>query len=330
MTEPAVAPSRSGSRWKLFLRIFISAALLIVLIYKAPHPDLPRQHHTLTFSLLAAAVVVALIGVVLSAWRWQRVLMVFGVRLPVRQLTSHYFVGLFVGNVLPSTIGGDVVRVSRASTATGSSEVAFASVVLERMTGFVGLPLLVLIGFAAEPSLIQEHHAWIALLVAGGTVAVLGLLLLLVGHPRLAGRFEGNPGWTRFLAALHQGIAALRRRPSQIFPLVSIAFLYQLSSVVVFALIFRALDLPISIAAVFAFAPAVLMLQVLPISLSGLGVREGALILFLHPLAQKAGVPDGRIIAAGLLWYACMLLVSVIGAPAFAVGQRARIPETTT
>jgi len=222
------------------------------------------------------------------------------------------------------------VRVTRASGATGSSEVAFGSVVLERLTGFVGLPLLVIIGFSIQPSLIDEKHAWIALLVAFGTVTALAVLLLLTGHPRLAGRFQGNPGWTRFIAALHQGVDGLRRRPGQILPLLAIAFLYQLSSVVMFALIFRALDLPIPIAAVLAFAPAVLMLQVLPISLSGLGVREGALVLFLHPLLQNTSVPDGRIIAAGLLWYACMLLVSVLGAPAFAVGQRARIPETTT
>ncbi len=329
MTEPAVAPRRSGSKWKLLLRIFVSVGLLAFLIYKAPRPSLPHQHHALTFSLLAAAVAVACGGVFLSAWRWQRVLMVFGVKLPVRQLTSHYFVGLFVGNVLPSTIGGDVVRVSRASTATGSSTAAFGSVVLERLTGFVGLPLLVFIGFAMQPSLLEEKHAWIALVVALGTIGVLGILLLLVGHPRLAGRFEGNEGWTRFLAALHQGVDGLRRKPGQILPLLAIAFVYQLSSVVMFGLIFRALDLPIPIAAVVAFTPAVLMLQVLPISLSGLGVREGALVLFLNPLLQGTGVPSGRIIAAGLLWYACMLLISVAGAPAFAVGQKARVPETT-
>ena len=49
-----------------------------------------------------------------------------------------------------------------------------------------------------------------------------------------------------------------------------------------FGLIFRALDLPVPIAAVVAFVPAVSMLQVLPISFGGLGVREGALVLFLH------------------------------------------------
>ncbi len=87
-----------------------------------------------------------------------------------------------------------------------------------------------------------------------------------------------------------------------------------------FGLIFRALDLPVPIAAVIAFGPAVLMLQVLPISFSGLGVREGALVLFLHSF-HVSNAQGG---AAGLLWWGSMLVVSMLGAPAFAVGNRAR------
>ena len=65
-----------------------------------------------------------------------------------------------------------------------------------------------------------------------------------------------------------------------------------------------------------------LLLQVLPISLAGFAVREGALVLFLHSYLDAHGLPDSRAIAAGLLWYACMLIVSMLGAPAFAFGQR--------
>ena len=61
------------------------------------------------------------------------------------------------------------------------------------------------------------------------------------------------------------------------------------------------------------------MVQVLPISLlGGLGVREGALALLLHPL----GVPTAQAIAVGLLWYAMTLIVSLAAAPAFVMGNR--------
>jgi hypothetical protein len=59
---------------------------------------------------------------------------------------------------------------------------------------------------------------------------------------------------------------------------------------------------------------------VLPISLSGLGIREGLLVVLLRPL----DVPTGKAIGIGLLWYGMTLLVSFLGAPAFAVGHRER------
>ena len=65
-----------------------------------------------------------------------------------------------------------------------------------------------------------------------------------------------------------------------------------------------------------AFMPAVAIAQVLPISVGGLGVREGAFVLFLGPL----GVPAGQAVALGLLVYGLNLAVSLLGAPAFAVG----------
>jgi uncharacterized membrane protein YbhN (UPF0104 family) len=67
-----------------------------------------------------------------------------------------------------------------------------------------------------------------------------------------------------------------------------------------------------------AFFPAVLIAQVLPIGISGLGVREGAFVLFLTPL----GVPAEQAIALGLLLYVLNLAVSLLGAPAFAIGAR--------
>jgi hypothetical protein len=65
------------------------------------------------------------------------------------------------------------------------------------------------------------------------------------------------------------------------------------------------------------------MVQVLPITVGGLGVREGAFVLFLHPM----GVSTNQAIALGVLVYAVNLTVSLLGAPAFAVGtRRAEVP----
>jgi uncharacterized membrane protein YbhN (UPF0104 family) len=94
---------------------------------------------------------------------------------------------------------------------------------------------------------------------------------------------------------------------------------YQVSVVAAVLCIVRTLELPVPTAAVIAFVPAVAMAQVIPISIGGLGVREGMLVLFLH---SSFGVKNNQAIAVGLLWYACVLVASMLGAPAFALGKR--------
>ena len=99
--------------------------------------------------------------------------------------------------------------------------------------------------------------------------------------------------------------------------------LYQLSVVMVFALVFRALDLPVPLAGVLAFAPAVMMLQVIPISFSGLGVREGALAAVPAAHSASLTVRRSRPACSGT---AALLLVSMLGAPALALGHRKATP----
>lgn len=307
-----------------WLRIGVSVVLLAVLATNVPDIGgiVPKTHHLRSAVLLVLALLVTLLGVVLSAWRWQRVLAVFDAPVSIGTLTTHYLAGLFVGNVLPSTIGGDVLRVSRCSATTRSSTVAFASVVLERLTGFVALPLLVATGFVLRPSLFDADRAWLALLVAGVTLGALAGILFLAGHPGIAGRFRDHENWMRFIGAVHDGVDRLRRHPRQALSVLATALVYQASVVFAVALVFWTLDLPVPAAGILAFVPAVAMMQVLPLSISGLGVREGMLVLFLHPF----GVSSGQAIAVGLLWYASTLVVSMLGAPAFAVGHRLKAP----
>ena len=227
-----------------------------------------------------------------------------------------------MGNVLPSTIGGDVLRVSRSAKTVGSGETAFAAVALERLTGFLALPLLCLFGFMLDPALLNSDTAWVALLVSGIALAALGMILFLAGHPRAAGRFTEHDNWMRFIGAVHEGLGHLRRNPRAAVGVMLTALVYQVSVVITVGFVILTLGVDVPVASVIAFIPVVAMAQVVPISLSGLGVREGMLVLLYHPL----GVPNGRAIGIGLLWYLVMLLVSLLGAPAFAVGQRERTP----
>jgi uncharacterized protein (TIRG00374 family) len=304
---------------KLGVRIIVSAALLAVLITKIPADDVqPKNTHTGTLLFLVFGLLFTLVGFVLSAWRWQRVFAVFDVHVPLRTLLGHYLAGQFVGNVLPSTIGGDVLRVSRAAKTIGTGDVAFASVAIERLSGFVALPLLSLVGFAVEPSLLSVDRSWIALLIAGATIAALIIILFVAGSSHLAGRFAKHQNWMRFIGAVHVGVDRMRHEPRRAVSVLVAAISYQLSVLIAVYCAIHALGVSVPNGAVLAFLPAVAAAQTLPISLSGLGIREGLLVILLHPL----GVPTGKAIGVGLLWYGMTLVVSLLGAPAFAVGHR--------
>jgi len=307
----------------LALRIGLSVLMLGVLIWRVPSFDLAEvvpelSAHTVIWLTIAAALTLA--ALVLSALRWQRVLEVLGLHAGLRHLLSHYLACQFVSNVLPTTIGGDVLRVSRLSRETGESPKTFASVVLERLTGWLVLPIISVAGFLVNPPLQHLGTATrVALGLAFATLLGLGILLYAVADQRIGGRFAAKEGWRRFAGAVHLGLDRLRREPRAAANLLLVGFAYQLVLVLAAVAAAQALGVrPAGLTALLAFFPAVAIAQVLPIGISGLGVREGAFVLFLGPL----GVATQDAIALGLLLYLLNLGVSLLGAPAFAVGGR--------
>jgi hypothetical protein len=319
---PTAAPRR---RWLvLVIRLVISVAMLAVLLWRVPRfsfEQLLPDWNSDTALFLALAVALTLTGIVLSTLRWRTVLSALGQDAKLRRLLSYNLAGLFVSNVLPTTIGGDVLRVSRLSKENGESAASFASVVLERLTGWLVLPVITFVGLLVNPGLRHLGNATrVAVALSIGTLVALGVVLVSVASRRFGSRVAGSGGWRRFAAAVHLGMARLRRHPLAAFNVLAVGFAYQLVLVLAALMAAKAVGMSVAVGptALLAFFPAVLIAQVLPISISGLGVREGAFVLFLTPL----GVPTQQAIALGLLLYLLNVAVSLLGAPAFAVGGR--------
>ena len=274
---------------------------------------------------LLAGLVVWLGAIILATIRWQRVLTALELPADLPPLLSHSFAGMFVANFLPSTIGGDVLRVSRLSAANGQAPASFASVVLERLTGFLVLPLITLVALFTHPDLLHLGNASkVALLLSVGTLVALAGILVLAGNARIGRRLADNQSWLRFVGAVHLGFDRIRRHPAAVAGVLLTAVAYQLTVVLAAWIATQALGIELGWGPVMAFIPVVAMAQVLPLSVNGLGLREGALVLLLQPL----GVPTGQAVALGLLLYGMNLVVSLLGAPAFAVGARPALRAT--
>jgi uncharacterized membrane protein YbhN (UPF0104 family) len=295
--------------------------MLAYLLSRLHFSSLLPHRGAVALAWVTAGLVVTAVSVVLSALRWQRVLVALELPARLRTLLGHYLAGLFVGNFLPSTIGGDVLRVTRLSAENGEAPPTFASVVLERLSGWIVLPVITLVTMATHPDLLHKGTATrLAIVLSAGTLVLLVGVVFASGHPRLLGRHADNPGWLRFVGAVHLGVDRLRRHPAAAASVLAAGFVYQLTVVFAAWMAAEALGVDVGLTVLLAFFPAVAIAQVLPITFSGLGVREGALVLFLDPFA----VAQHQAIALGLLFYAFNLVVSLLGAPPFAVGARHR------
>jgi hypothetical protein len=312
--------------WSI-VRILATIAMLAVLLSRVDAktivPDWDLDH----IGWLVVALLVTLAGILLASLRWQRVMVALDLRSRMGRLLSTYLAGLFISNFLPTTIAGDALRVSRIASDNGETPRTFASVVLERLSGWAVLPLLTLVGLIVNPTLLHlpggDRPIRIAIIVSVATFGFLLLILTAAGHPSLGGRLASHTGWKRFTGAIHLGVDRFRHRPKVAVQVLLAGVGYQLAVVAAAFAAGHALGLAVGWTAFMVFMPVVAIVQVLPFpTIGGLGLREGALVLFLAPL----GVNQSHAIALGLMVYGINLTVSLLGAPAFAVGGRSPRP----
>lgn len=332
-SAPAVAPDQDDRprRWwrrkivTVPARIGISVALIVVIFAQMDGIDtdelIPSWNRSNTLWTLAAFAA-TFCAFILAAYRWQRVLIALGTHQPMRRLFAHYMAGQFLSNFVPTTVGGDVLRVSRLSRDANDGPTAFTSVVFERLSGWLVLPVITFLGFAVNPGLTHLGSATsIPLYVAVVTLTALILVIVVVGSNWIGDSLEGRSGLLRFAEAVHLGVDRFRAHPKAAGEVIASGFVYQFMLVVAAGCAAEALEIDeVGLTALMAFLPAVLILQVLPLGIGGLGIREGALVLFLDGI----GVIDEQAVALGLAIYALTLLSSLIGFPLLVFGGRTK------
>lgn len=305
------------TRFKILLpriRILASFLMLVLLLHSVKWGTiLPKRSGTVRLLLLAGAVSVLAMG--LSVLRWHRVLAALGNKTKLSTLLRLYLASLFVGNFLPSTVGGDIIRANWLRSLSGFRD-AVASVVLERLTGWVVLPIITITGLLLNPELLHLGSPS-KVVVAIVLLTLIGLAVVItLGMSSPEVTYAEGRGFRALLSASRYGIRQLTTHPRSVVSVLSVSFAYQLAVVCTAIPVAHALGLSLSWTVMLAFVPAVAILQVVPVTIGGLGLREGAFVLFLRPL----GVSTSQAVALGLLVYAINLLVSLLGAPAFAMG----------
>ncbi|GAB4369998.1 MAG: hypothetical protein Kow00114_30070 [Kiloniellaceae bacterium] len=298
-SRPAAPPAgrRGGLRAVLVAaKILVSAGLLAAL---AAASDLGAIGALLVRldPLAALAAVALLAGIpVVSGLRWWLVGRAMAAPLALRDCVALMFVGTFFSQVLPTSIGGDAVRILYAGRRLSYGR-AFNGVMLERASGLLALVVMVAGGALWLGARIDPAPLRLALLASlPGLVAVLAALCLLdsLPLPRLLLR-AARP----FFA-----LAADARRVL-LAPLVSLALLAlsavaQLLTVAAVFVLAEGLGLPLDFTAALAAVPAIVLITFIPLSFAGWGLREGAAAVMLGFVGIAAGEAVALSVLLGL------------------------------
>jgi len=303
---------RALRRW--VVRVAVSAGLgAYILGTHVTAGDIHAAVRGVRIELVAIAALVYLAGQGLSALKWWMLGRSVGFDRPLASYLRFYFIGMFFNVFGPSTLGGDLVRGLYLGSGRRAG-LALGSVVFDRLSG-----LAVLMALGSAALLVFPQYRFprpvTFTLVAGGALLLAGwwtlprLVSLLPAHHRIRRHVEHDlaPFW---------GDRRLLLRVA----LVSLSF--HLSQVVLQYVLTRAAGIEVPFRYCLVFHPLLSVLTALPISVGGIGVREGGYLYFLG----RVGVPEPAAIAVGLVLWLVTLAGGVVGGLVFLVSG-ARLPR---
>jgi uncharacterized protein (TIRG00374 family) len=299
------------------VKLVVSVALLAYLFSITDTAALEQRLRSADLLLLAAAVACYFAMVALATWRWQLLLETLGVDASLRRLGSSYLVATFFNNFLPSNIGGDIVRVQDGSRLTGSTTASLAVVGMDRILGFGALYALAAAAFVLGGPAERE--------LAGARAVLAGLALLfltlayLYFKPGTTRRLLSAAGLDRFpwllerFGTVHGAVHCFRASLGAV--LLALVLSLALHALLVWynISVARALRIPLTVSAAFLMVPLCMLLQAVPISFNGWGLREGLFTVYF----TQVGLPRESALAFSILGAGLSVVLSLSGAVAW-------------
>lgn len=294
-----------GLRWCISLAILAGLALWL------EPARVIDQVRDIQLGWLALALLLGIIQMALSAWRWRFTAGRLGLKLEPGQALTDYYLAAFVNQVLPGGVLGDAWRAQRHAQRSGQRGAAWRAVILERTSGqliVLGLALLTLMFQAPW----REHLLNISDIVGIGLMGF-GLLILLTGLI-LRRSPVGRAQLAELAADARRALLALNAWPLQLLSSVLIVLSYLL----VFAAGARGIGIDLALGQLMLLALPVLLAMLIPVTVAGWGLREGA----AGAIWLLAGLPPEQGVAASLAYGLLVLIASLPGAVVLAIGPR--------
>jgi uncharacterized protein (TIRG00374 family) len=300
---------------KVSLQVLVSGAIFALLLWQI---DLGQTLDILRdsrWAYVAASLAIFLATTWLMAWRWWVLLAARDVHEPYHGLVRMYFVSYAASQVLPTAVGGDAVRIiEHARRRPEVRATAAGAVVMERILGLVGTLVLVAVALALAAGRYEGLRLLVILEIALlAAMIVLGLLLF---SRRIGRHLEERlfPLGRRVklegpLQSLYRTMHEYRNSPGVLSAVLVVTLVAQFARVIAIWLCGEAVGIEVSPLVYIILGPLLFLVQMIPFTLNGIGVREAFFVAFLG----RFDVPPEAAFAAGFLYYAVSIATSLPG-----------------
>jgi len=305
----------------LLLKLLVSVGLLGYLLARIHIERFLQTFASAKFSYIALALLVYLATQGVSAMRWTALARPLGVDTPFKDMVRYYLIGMFFNLFAPGTVGGDVSRVyylvrdenARVQGRSVPTVNAAMSVLMDRAIGMIVLVWLGAAGLLLFPYYAVPHSARVATFLLS-----IGLLAGVLSTPLV--RWLLPTDTHQFIVKLRLAFSAYRRHWRALVSAAIFSLIIHLVQAWMHVVLGQALDLNVPFSFALIVYPLVGTFSAIPISLNGLGLREGGYVVLLSVI----GIGTEKAIAFGILLFLVVACDSLIGGILYLVQQGAR------
>ena len=294
------------------LKIIISLSLMAYLLYKNDWKYIIIKITSIeTVPVLYALLLIVIIIPVFVSFRW-KILVQSEKNISFMDIIKLSYTGLFFSLILPGSVGGDAIKGALFYKKTGNGALATGSIILDRIIGLIGLTILSAIASVVYYKITSDLSFS---LEAGGFLIILILSMVFFSLPSIQEFFLSILSRLRLekLKAFTQKnfdyLSWLKAHPKILLYTLGISFVMQSIAIYACFLTGNALGIHVSIGYYFLFIPIISLIASLPISISGIGVRESSFVYFF----ARVGVPQAGSMALSLIFFSLGAISGLAG-----------------
>jgi glycosyltransferase 2 family protein len=272
------------------LKLTVSLGLLFLLYRQAPIDQIRDLLSTIQVGYLPAIALMLLFNTVLSAWKWQLFLRADGISIGLGDLFVSYMSGTFCNLFLPSNIGGDSYRIYDIAQRSRDGARSAASVFADRFSGFIAL---VVLSVLSSIYVSLQFRSLNFMLVPLALLAAFVGVLVIIRRPAPFRWLLAVSGLNRFafiertIEKLLLSFSCYGANKVLLVKVMAISFAFQMSLISVVYLMACALGVQLAFFYFSAFVPLINLMEALPISIYGVGIRDYGYVLFFSQVGMS-------------------------------------------